>query len=665
MATPNIVPRADSEGGLGIASKYWGSAYIDTIYVGAGKMGRDADNFFDFSTDNTVVLRLNGGNELVFNTAQIHPSVHDGLGLGYAGRGFSDLFLASGAVINFDSGNVLLTHSSGALTLADNQKFNFGDDNDLDIHHGGTNSFIQNQTGDLYIVNRADGENIIFQSDDGSGGVETYLLLDGNANNIKAYKDIRFQDNEKAQFGQSGDLNIYHNATNLVISNLTGHLYIQNTADDSDIVFQCDDGSGGVTSYFTLDGGVSTTIFSKDALFSDNINLAIGDSLDLFFVHNGTSSFITQQGAGDLYIRNITNDKDVILQSDDGAGGSTTYFYLDGSSAAHDGSATTALYTNWPDKSRITFGTSHDFQVYHAGDHSHLYSLTGNLYITNSADDADIIFACDNGSGGTTEYFRLDGGNVRTIASQHIQMADGKALYVGEGLDAGFYHSSGHNYIESNTGDLTFVQNTDDGDIKFYSDDGSGGTAQYFRLDGGEVETRFLKATLHYDNVWAKFGDSGDLRIYHDGSNSYIDESGTGILKIRGDNQIQLTAPTGGEVYAIFNKDGACEFRHNDVTKLATSSDGVSVTGNVSATSYKTGSTTVLQGDADVIVGSSGGTGTISLTTHTSTPFKIENDDSITMSPTKIVMSNLPTSDPGTTGQLWNDNGTLKISAGG
>ena len=31
MATPNIVPRADSEGGLGTTSKYWASAYIDTI----------------------------------------------------------------------------------------------------------------------------------------------------------------------------------------------------------------------------------------------------------------------------------------------------------------------------------------------------------------------------------------------------------------------------------------------------------------------------------------------------------------------------------------------------------------------------------------------------------------------------------------------------------
>ena len=51
MATPLIVPRADSEGGLGSASKYWASAYIDLIYVGAGKIGRDADNQIKFGTE--------------------------------------------------------------------------------------------------------------------------------------------------------------------------------------------------------------------------------------------------------------------------------------------------------------------------------------------------------------------------------------------------------------------------------------------------------------------------------------------------------------------------------------------------------------------------------------------------------------------------------------
>jgi len=33
MATPNIVPRADSEGGIGTSSKYWASAYIVVILL--------------------------------------------------------------------------------------------------------------------------------------------------------------------------------------------------------------------------------------------------------------------------------------------------------------------------------------------------------------------------------------------------------------------------------------------------------------------------------------------------------------------------------------------------------------------------------------------------------------------------------------------------------
>ena len=40
MATPNIVPRADSEGGIGTASKYWAAAYIDLI--DAGNINLDA-----------------------------------------------------------------------------------------------------------------------------------------------------------------------------------------------------------------------------------------------------------------------------------------------------------------------------------------------------------------------------------------------------------------------------------------------------------------------------------------------------------------------------------------------------------------------------------------------------------------------------------------------
>jgi len=57
---------------------------------------------------------------------------------------------------------------------------------------------------------------------------------------------------------------------------------------------------------------------------------------------------------------------------------------------------------------------------------------------------------------------------------------------------------------------------------------GSGSETTYFFLDGSASLTKFNINTKHLDNVKATFGDGGDLQIYHNGSNSYIDDAGTG-----------------------------------------------------------------------------------------------------------------------------------------
>ena len=50
-------------------------------------------------------------------TTSISPTADDGAALGDLTHNFSDLFLATGAVINYANSNVVLTHSSGILTL--------------------------------------------------------------------------------------------------------------------------------------------------------------------------------------------------------------------------------------------------------------------------------------------------------------------------------------------------------------------------------------------------------------------------------------------------------------------------------------------------------------------------------------------------------------------
>ena len=48
----------------------------------------------------------------------------------------------------------------------------------------------------------------------------------------------------------------------------------------------------------------------------------------------------------------------------------------------------------------------------------------------------------------------------------------------------------------------------------------------------GIARTIFTKDTKHPDNVKAFFGNGDDLEIYHDGSNSYIKDTGTGSLVV-------------------------------------------------------------------------------------------------------------------------------------
>ena len=96
---------------------------------------------------------------------------------------------------------------------------------------------------------------------------------------------------------------------------------------------------------------------------------------------------------------------------------------------------------------------------------------------------------------------------------------------------------------------------------------------------GGDLSTNGNDVNFG-DNDKAQFGAGNDLQIYHDGSDSYINDTGTGDLKLGG-NQLQLNnaAQTKNYLYAV---DGAqVELKHNNVKKLETTSNGVKVAGRV------------------------------------------------------------------------------------
>ncbi len=84
------------------------------------------------------------------------------------------------------------------------------------------------------------------------------------------------------------------------------------------------------------------------------------------------------------------------------------------------------------------------------------------------------------------------------------------------------------------------------------------------------------------DSDKATFGASDDLQIYHDGSASYIKENGTGDLIIQGSNTMRFQGSSGQEL-ANFSTGGSVTLFNNGSSKLATTSTGIDVTGNVSA----------------------------------------------------------------------------------
>jgi hypothetical protein len=82
------------------------------------------------------------------------------------------------------------------------------------------------------------------------------------------------------------------------------------------------------------------------------------------------------------------------------------------------------------------------------------------------------------------------------------------------------------------------------------------------------------------DNAKAIFGAGSDLQIYHDGSNSYIDDAGTGVLNIRAESFIALSDMS-NNVYLTGTSGGAVGLRFNDAEKLATTATGIDVTGTL------------------------------------------------------------------------------------
>ena len=218
----------------------------------------------------------------------------------------------------------------------------------------------------------------------------------------------------------------------------------------------------------------------------------------------------------------------IVLDSDIGV----TVQGYDADTVKTDTAQTFTADQTFSDNTKAIFGTGSDLQIYHD-------SITNNSYIAESG-VGDLV---------------LQGTNMR------LQNASGD-YYVRayNGGAVNMYHNNAQKFATTATGvDVT-------------------GTVTADGVKLGDNEALFC-------------GDGDDLKIFHNGSNSQINDLGTGKLQLLSNGTGVDILKTDGEVMATFVNDGAVSLYYDNSAKLATTSTGIDVTGTV-ATDRATGTLT-------------------------------------------------------------------------
>ena len=132
--------------------------------------------------------------------------------------------------------------------------------------------------------------------------------------------------------------------------------------------------------------------------------------------------------------------------------------------------------------------------------------------------------------------------------------------------------------FENDSLDFKIVNSTQDKDIIFRGNDGGSGI-DALTLDMSDAGTASFNHDIKLpDSGKAIFGAGSDLQIFHDGSHSFINDTGTGDLSIKASNNLKLMSGA-SETYATFTADGAAVIYHDNSAKLTTTSTGATTTG--------------------------------------------------------------------------------------
>ena len=428
------------------------------------------------------------------------------------------------------------------------------------------------------------------------------------------FRDLNTGKTEYARFTGTGSFNIakdldvdgHTNLDNVSIAGVTTH--------NEDVWFK-----GATSNRDAYWDKSANTLY-----FKDNARIYLGDSSDFRIYHTpnsgayGGANFLganghpiylmtSMNGSGENGII-INPNADVILYYDNAVKLRTsqkgitvgTGVTIETNGQATFSGITTGTIFKVPDATNVNGATNHiaigdnsDLKLYHDnnGD-AQIFNSTGHLTIVNNTSGKVINLQPKSGANGVIARYEGAVELYHNGTKKFETTSNGAAVYNIPNNEGLYLNGVGNNTC-----------------IKFLSTGSSPGHAfriAYHSLTGylyGSPALTFDKTDtsgnfdshiagisdggFHLaDNKKLHLGDkmsaSGDLQIYHDGTNSFIKNT-TGNLRIQDSNgNIQIQAKT-GEESIIAKSDGAVELYFNNTKRIETTNTGAIVTGEVAA----------------------------------------------------------------------------------
>ena len=422
----------------------------------------------------------------------------------------------------------------------------------------------------------------------------------------------------------------------------------------------------GGTVGFTSDGVQTFTMDSNGFNFPDNKKVNLGSSSDLQIYHDGSHSRIIEAGTGGLRIGSDTGielnkgtSENMLTCTVDGAvslfynntsrfqttntGTNVTGVHVD-DGATHDGDVTftgAAANVVWDksvddlifyDNAKAAFGTSSDLTLSHDGTNSTIYNSTGLLNLQNDGDDINLYAADDitlfvQGSEPAikcigndavelyhdgTKFFETS--NVGTLTTGDAVIQDAVYLSNTSTISSRLVLSSSNTSSWTGGRDLVALDLIGNGadhrtgnlSIKIKKAASDSDPTEMMRIDGTYNKIRIP------DSVQLELGGSGDLELFHNATNSVI-QNNTGALYIDttvSSGEIRLTANNINANMLVATRDAGVVLYHAGSIRLSTTNAGATVNGTltVSGTSTSTFSGNITQllasGQSTLVVGS-------------------------------------------------------------